>query len=80
MSKKGENTPRRMSGPGGADCCGVASPLRLEPGDGGAAAGGRTFVAYLPALRGGYVWDDNLHLLDNPVLQPGGLAKAWVPG
>ena len=40
---------------------------------------GATFVAYLPALRSGYL-DDNLHLLNNPVLQPGGLAKAWVPG
>src|SRR5262245_47347208 len=39
-----------------------------------------TFVVYVPALRGGYVWDDDLHLLNNPVLQPGGLARIWVPG
>jgi tetratricopeptide (TPR) repeat protein len=37
-------------------------------------------VVYWPATRGGYVWDDNLHLLDNPVLKSGGLAKTWVPG
>jgi tetratricopeptide (TPR) repeat protein len=41
---------------------------------------GATLVAYLPALRAGYVWDDDLHLLNNPVLQPGGLARIWVPG
>ena len=41
---------------------------------------GATCVAYLPALRAGYVWDDDLHLLKNPVLLPGGLAKIRVPG
>ena len=41
---------------------------------------GATCVAYLPALRAGYVWDDDLHLLKNPVLLPGGLARIWVPG
>ena len=39
-----------------------------------------TFVAYFPALSCGYVWDDNLHLLNNPVLTAGGLARTWVPG
>ncbi len=39
-----------------------------------------TFVAYLPALHCGYVWDDNMHLLNNPVLKAGGLARTWVPG
>lgn len=37
-------------------------------------------VAYLPALHAGYVWDDDLHLLNNPVLKAGGLARIWVPG
>ena len=41
---------------------------------------GATLTVYLPAARGGYVWDDKLHLLDNPVLKSGGLARAWVPG
>jgi protein O-mannosyl-transferase len=41
---------------------------------------GATLLAYLPAARGGYVWDDDLHLLDNPVLKPGGLVRSWVPG
>jgi tetratricopeptide (TPR) repeat protein len=38
------------------------------------------FLAYQPAWQGGFIWDDDLHLLDNPVLKPGGLAKVWVAG
>ena len=38
------------------------------------------FLAYQPAWQGGFLWDDNLHLVDNPVLKPGGLAKIWTPG
>jgi protein O-mannosyl-transferase len=38
------------------------------------------FLAYLPAWRGEFVFDDDLHLLNNPVLKPGGLAGAWTPG
>ncbi len=38
------------------------------------------FLVYLPAWQGGFLWDDDNHLLNNPVLKPGGLAKAWVPG
>jgi hypothetical protein len=28
-------------------------------------------LAYLPAVRGGFVWDDDVHLLSNPVIRPG---------
>ena len=38
------------------------------------------FLAYQPAWQGGFLWDDDTHLLNNPVLKPGGLAKVWVPG
>ena len=38
------------------------------------------FLVYQPAWNGGFVWDDDLHLLNNPVLRPGGLARIWVPG
>jgi protein O-mannosyl-transferase len=38
------------------------------------------FLAYQPAWNGGFVWDDDLHLLNNPVLKPGGIGKIWVPG
>ncbi len=38
------------------------------------------FLAYQPVWRGGFIWNDDLHLLNNPVLKPGGLLRAWVPG
>jgi tetratricopeptide (TPR) repeat protein len=38
------------------------------------------FLVYQPAWHGGFLWDDDTHLLNNPVLKPGGLAKIWVPG
>jgi len=36
------------------------------------------FVAFAPALRGDFVWDDDTHLIDNPVLAEHGLARAWA--
>ncbi len=39
-----------------------------------------TFAAYWPCWYGTWVWDDQVHLLNNPVLRPGGLAKVWIPG
>jgi tetratricopeptide (TPR) repeat protein len=37
------------------------------------------FFAYQPAWHGGFVWDDDLHLLNNPVIRlPDGLARAWT--
>ena len=38
------------------------------------------FLAYQPAWQGGFVWDDDTHLLNNPVLKPGGVFRTWVPG
>lgn len=38
------------------------------------------FLAYQPAWHGLFLWDDNLTLLNNPVLRPGGLWRTWVPG
>ena len=39
-------------------------------------------VAYLPALQGGYVWDDDSYVTANPTLtQPDGLRRIWLePG
>jgi protein O-mannosyl-transferase len=39
-------------------------------------------IAYLPALQGGYIWDDNRYVTENPILpQPDGLAAIWTdPG
>src|ERR1051325_8220689 len=37
-----------------------------------------TTVAYLPALRGGFIWDDDLYLVNNPLLTvPDGLRRIW---
>jgi protein O-mannosyl-transferase len=38
------------------------------------------FLAYQPAWNGSFVWDDDTHLVNNPVLSPGGLAETWTPG
>jgi tetratricopeptide (TPR) repeat protein len=38
------------------------------------------FLAYQSAWQGGFIWDDDDHLLNNPVLKPGGLLQTWVPG
>ena len=38
------------------------------------------FLVYQPAWQGGFLWDDDTHLLNNRVLKPGGLAAVWVPG
>src|SRR2546427_4831621 len=41
-----------------------------------------TLVAYVPALRGGYIWDDDAHVTENPTLTSlGGLRAIWLdPG
>lgn len=39
-----------------------------------------TFLAYQPAWHGEFLWDDDAHFLNNPVLKPGGLATVWKPG
>jgi tetratricopeptide (TPR) repeat protein len=37
-----------------------------------------TLLAYIPAMRGGYIWDDNAHVTDNATLRSSnGLAKIW---
>ena len=38
-----------------------------------------TLLAYVPAMRGGYIWDDDAFVTDNPVLRQGweGLRRIW---
>jgi tetratricopeptide (TPR) repeat protein len=37
-----------------------------------------TFLAYIPALRGGFVWDDDAYVTRNPLLTaPDGLERIW---
>ncbi|MGO9002462.1 MAG: hypothetical protein ACLQHM_10880, partial [Limisphaerales bacterium] len=36
------------------------------------------FLAYLPALRGGFIWDDDEYVTNNPLLTaPDGLRRIW---
>ncbi len=38
-----------------------------------------TAAAYAPALQGGFVWDDDVHIVANETLQAeGGLARIWL--
>ena len=38
------------------------------------------FAAYIPAIRGGFVWDDDLYVTDNAALTaPDGLRQIWFP-
>jgi protein O-mannosyl-transferase len=38
-----------------------------------------TIIAYLPALRGGFIWDDDDHLTNNPcVVGPLGFKEIWT--
>ena len=38
-----------------------------------------TFLVYLPAIRGGYIWDDNFYVSDNPALRSlDGLRRIWL--
>ncbi|MCX5790127.1 MAG: tetratricopeptide repeat protein, partial [Elusimicrobia bacterium] len=40
-----------------------------------------TVCAYLPARRGGFIWDDVMNVSNNPVMtEAGGLRRIWVPG
>lgn len=34
-------------------------------------------VAYAPAIHGGFLWDDNMHVTSPELRSPGGLARIW---
>jgi protein O-mannosyl-transferase len=39
---------------------------------------GVCFVAYIPAIKGGFIWDDDAYVTANPLLtEPNGLYKIW---
>ena len=72
--------------PSPSDCTGGQGDLaRLQPlawSDWLVAAAlvAAAYLVYLPSWHGGFLLDDDIHLLNNPVLKPGGLAGIWVPG
>jgi hypothetical protein len=42
---------------------------------------GATILAYLPALRAGFIWDDDSYLTRNPLMVTlAGLKRIWIPG
>jgi len=52
--------------------------FRLPPIAGGLLLVALTFVAYAPALRGGFVWDDALYVRDDPLIKANdGLRRFW---
>lgn len=58
----------------------TASPwfFRRKPWSGGAALLAITVIVYLPAMGGGYIWDDDSYITENPtLLSAEGLSKIW---
>ena len=53
--------------------------LAVAPGRRVALLVAATLLAYVPAMRGGYVWDDDAFVTNNPVLRQGweGLRRIW---
>jgi len=38
-----------------------------------------TLLAYVPAMRGGFIWDDNVYLFNNPLIREAdGLKRIWL--
>jgi Tfp pilus assembly protein PilF len=38
-----------------------------------------TLAAYMPAMRNGFIWDDDVHITKNPTLkEPGGFSRIWL--
>jgi protein O-mannosyl-transferase len=73
--------PQRKSGPGAAPQ--PASPandtaLLGRPGLLALVLVAATFVAYMPAMRAGFIWDDQAHVTNNVNLRSaGGLWRIW---
>lgn len=57
----------------------IAKPAdrRLHPGWQAALLLAATLLVYLPALRIGFLWDDDTHLTANILTEPGGLRRSW---
>ena len=56
-----------------------ADPRSARPWLFGALLVLATVLPYVPALRGGFIWDDDHYVVGNPaVLSPDGLARIWL--
>ena len=77
------NQVRRSNGHRGnlspnARVAAVSPPRALRAAVEGAILVGATVLVYLPALRGGYIWDDALYVTDNFTLRSvHGLYRIW---
>jgi Flp pilus assembly protein TadD len=70
-SMRGASRPRSASAAG-------RTPLR-RPALGALALAGAVALAYVPAMRAGYIWDDDDYVTKNPVLRDvGGLRRMWL--
>jgi len=54
-----------------------SAPLRFLPLAAALAIFGATLASYLPALRGGLLWDDAAHITAPALRSPGGLWRIW---
>src|SRR6266481_4712834 len=81
---RGESPPtqRRHGSPPGAAVTAASHPVRLQRLVGLAAIVLITALAYLPIVRGGFIWDDETWITDNRLLRTlGGLRAIWLePG
>jgi protein O-mannosyl-transferase len=77
------NKPTSATAPQFAGFSGLSSAMRSDRVKNclfAATLVAAVFLVYQPAWNGGFLWDDDTHLLNNPVLRPGGLLRTWVPG
>ncbi len=73
MSAQSETSNARASGGGDSGDRSLDPPF----GWGALAITLACFAVYAVSLPGGFVWDDDTHLLDNPVFGAGGLWGVW---
>ena len=76
MSKRKKTTVRHTSPtPPGIS---IASKPYLQVLGGGILLAGLTFLAYLPSLNGGFIFDDKILLTENPLIKASdGLFRLW---